>query len=280
MIRLIASVVLVLSVLLARRLAARRIVADAAILTEEQRRQLFYLRSAVSLILIVGLFSIWIGQLQNLLLSLTAVVVAIVIATKELLMCISGFVLRTTSGLFSVGDWIDCNGLRGEVIDHTLLTTTVLELDTPEHGYGYTGRRLTLPNSLFLSHPVRTDRRARQYVLHRFAITLEGPVDSDGARAWLQRHAEALCAPFMDEARRYNDSLDRQLGVDVAGPEPVVGVTTSDIGKPRFPVTLFCPMRRAAELESALTAGVLDAVRTGAVAGASSVSELESRNHE
>lgn len=112
-IRLIASVVLVAAVMIARAVIARWISGGAHMLDDTQRRQVFYLRSAVTAGILVGLVVIWASALQNLLLSLTAVTLALVIATKELLMCLSGFVMRTTNRLFSVGNCIECNGMRG-----------------------------------------------------------------------------------------------------------------------------------------------------------------------
>ncbi|MDZ7749624.1 MAG: mechanosensitive ion channel [Halofilum sp. (in: g-proteobacteria)] len=153
---LLATAALFAVVAALRLLIGRRIRAGASILGDLQRRQLLYLRSALTTILLVGLVAIWLGRLENALLSLTAVAVAIVIATKELLMCITGFLVRTTGRLFALGDWIECDGMRGEVTDQTLLATRLLEVESGENGYVYTGRTVSLPNSLFLNHPVRT----------------------------------------------------------------------------------------------------------------------------
>lgn len=156
--RLLVTVVLIAAVAVARSVIAGRIVHRQNVPEERGRRDLFYMRSGLSLVLVNGLFMIWIGQIQSVLLSLTAVTVAIVTTTKELLMCVSGFLLRTTGRLFSVGDWIECNGMRGEVTDLTLLSTTLLELDTGLRGYGFTERILILPNG-FVNASVRPAAR-------------------------------------------------------------------------------------------------------------------------
>jgi len=266
-IRLIFTIVLLAALAAARYIAGRWITRHTPIMQERQRRQFFYLRTAISVILAVGLIIVWGGHLQNLVLSLTAVMLAVVIATKELIMCLSGFMLRMTGRLFAVGDWIECNDLHGEVIDHTLLSTTILEVGSPEQGYGYTGRTLVLPNSVLLSHPVRTSPFARHFVFHRFLITLEAPVHPPGALERLQAASESACAPFHDEAQRVNTNMDHKLGVDIAGPEPFVAMGTSDIGKPQFSVTLFAPTAQAARLEREITAAFLAAVHGGELAG-------------
>jgi small-conductance mechanosensitive channel len=73
----------------------------------DQRRLLVSSRNVFLFLLLVGLALIWAPQLRTLALSLTAVAVAIVVATKELILCLSGAVLRATARAFDVGDWIE-----------------------------------------------------------------------------------------------------------------------------------------------------------------------------
>jgi small-conductance mechanosensitive channel len=264
LVRLALSLVVVGLIFAVRRLATRWIRAGADILDEEQRKRLFYLRSALNLLLAVSLFVIWLGQLQNLVLSLTAVTVAIVIATKELLMCLSGFLVRTGSRAFSVGDWIEVNGIRGEVTDHNLLSTSLLEVHDPDHGHRYTGRSLIIPNSVFLTNPVRNENFARNYSILDFSITLPKPALPGPATEWLQERTVQACKPFEDVSRRYNATIDRKLGVDVPGPEPRITVKTSDLSLLCFEVLLFCPTREAWALEQEVTLAFLEKVAEGA----------------
>lgn len=267
-VRVTITGLLLLVIAAVRYVAMRRIIGGAHILEKSHRRKLFYLRSALTVALLVGLIVIWAGALQNLLLSLTAVMVAVVIATKELLMCLGGFLMRATAKLFSIGDWIECNGLRGEVTDHTLLSTTLMELEPPERGYTYTGRTLLLPNSLFLTHPVLTSPFSRQFVLHRFAISLALPVDPAAGVERLQREAERVFEPHREKAAEMIEKMDRRLGVDVPGPEPLAWLETTDLGAQRFRVRLFCPTPEAAALESEITRSFLQAVHGGEIAPA------------
>lgn len=280
-IRLIVTLLLVAAYFVARRIAFRWIVGDTHILQEQQRRLVSGVRVAISVVLVICLFVVWGAHLQNLLLSLTAVMVAIVIATKELLMCLTGFLLRTTGRLFAVGDWIECNGLRGEVADVTLLSTNLLEVEPPEYGYGYTGRSLMLPNSLFLSHPVQALPFARMYVQHRFTITVEPDLDADAALEWLRAEAVRVCVPFIEQIRQVNASMDRRLGIHVEGPDPFVTVGTTDDGKGlRFRLLIFCPRDQASAAEQDISRNFLRALREGMFAsrGAGAAAQVEARS--
>lgn len=267
--RLFVTVLLIAGVAVARSVIAGRIGRREDVPDERRRRDLFYMRSGLSLVLVVGLFMIWIGQIQSVLLSLTAVTVAIVIATKELLMCVSGFLLRMTGRLFSVGDWIECNGMRGEVTDLTLLSTTLLERDTGTRGYGFTGRTLTLPNSVFLSHPVHRENPVRHFLSHRFTVTLENPVDPEAAADWLQARATEATKSFIDEARASRTRLARTLGITLSDADPSVKVATSELGKVQWEVALWCPAAKAVPIEQEITRAFLAAVHDGRIPGAS-----------
>jgi hypothetical protein len=227
-----------------RLLALRLVRGRASVLSDDQRRRMFVARVVSNAGIAVGLAAIWAVQIQDFVLSLTAVLVAVVIATKELILCLSGFVLRTGAGSFGLGDWVE---------DFSVLSTTLLELETPVNGHGYTGRTLTIPNSVFLTTPVRNENFARNYVVHRFSLTAAPGLDPAAAKSWIETRAAELGLPFADVARRYNALIERKLGVRIPGPGPTVIVSTTDLGNVQFGVVLFCPTARAVETEQTLT---------------------------
>lgn len=261
--RIGASILLTIVVLLARQAASRMIRRRSDLVDSAQRRQLFYTRSGFNLFLFLTLLLLWFGQVQDLVLSLTAVIVAVVLATKELIMCVSGFALRTGASSFSVGDWIEVGTMRGEVVDYNLLSTTVLELNPPRLGHTYTGNKLVLPNSLFLTQAVRNEKLPGSYVLHPMRTIVEPDIDVAAARSWLEAECERLTSDMAEEARRYNAAVSQKLGVDVPGPEASVHVGTTNEARIIFEITLFCPAGRAEQLETAITTGLLEAIGEG-----------------
>jgi len=256
--RAIATVAIAILLTVGRRLAVRRVRGQADALSPQKRRQLFYVRSGFNVLLTLAVLLIWLGQVQDILLSLTAVTVAIVLATKELLMCVSGFALRAGANSFSVGDWIEVDGLRGEVTDFNLLSTTLLEIGGAERCSRYTGHREVLPNTTFLTRPVRNETLLRHFVLHEFDIVVDAVDHASAALRWLEQACMERFAPFEDEARRLGAGIDQKLGIDLPGPEPVVTLHTTEAAKLVFRVLLFCPTSRAHALESDLTRAFLD----------------------
>lgn len=115
-------------------------------------------------------------------LSLIAFAVAFVVAIKELFMCLSGSVLKTSSGAFRVGDRIQVRDFRGDVIDQTLLSTTLLEVGPGKLTHQRTGRKLVLPKSLFISDPVTNESFIHAYGLHVFTVPIKLEDDWQAAR--------------------------------------------------------------------------------------------------
>lgn len=223
------------------------------------RRWVVSSRNVVLFLLLVGLVLIWAPQLRTFALSLAAVAVAIVVATKELILCVSGALLRASTRAFTVGDWIEIAGVRGEVVDHTLLATTLQEFQP--NSFHYTGRTAVVPNSLFVTTPVRNLTVVRDYTFHTFALTFEPGLELDGLEAEVARVVEAHYGPHRDDAARANARIERRSGVDILDPESRVRLSTTDLGKYRLTITLFCPTRLAEPLEDAITWDVVDLCR-------------------
>ncbi len=78
-------------------------------------------------------------------------------------------------------------------------------------------------------------------------------VDVCAARSFILEKANQYCQPFQEVAARYNVLIEKRLGVHISGPEGTVRVTTNDLGKNVFTITLFCPTGEALDIEQKLT---------------------------
>ena len=150
------AAIFVVRALLLRMIRARERLADADRLRWDLR-----IGQAGALVLLLGLVIIWAPQLRFLALSAVAIAAALVIASKELLMCLSGTMLRASVDSYSVGDRIEVNGMRGDVVSYGALATTLLEVG-PSHQHA--GRSVVFPNSRLLSQPVIDETFTDEYM--------------------------------------------------------------------------------------------------------------------
>lgn len=249
---LLSTTVLVFVGFVVRTLVSRAIRRNDKLPTDVRRRWLVTLRNATMLLLFLGLMVIWAEELRMAAVSLFAIAVATVIATKELIQCLAGSVLKTASRGFSVGDRIEINGLRGDVIDHNALTTTVLEIGPHELTQQHTGRAIVLPNCMFLDKPVVNETYTDEFVLHVFKVPI--PLD----KFWQESERELLaaasqeCRPYLSDARAHFERLGQEQGITTLSVEPRISVLIPAADELELVVRIAVPARKKGRFEQAI----------------------------
>lgn len=221
---------------------------------DKKRQRLNTIDNLMNMVVVVGLVSIWLSELQNLAFSIAAFMVALTIATKEFIQCIVGAFYKASTRPYQVGDWVRIGVLDGEVTDSDWLTTTLFEVDLQGHRYEYTGRTLVVPNSVLLTTTVQNLNYMRRYVTHTFSITRQtDEVNLFDAKEQILKKIREYSEHFRDVAVRYNSLIEKRLDIQISGPEPKVHITTTELGHNVFTVSLFCPTHEATEIEQKVT---------------------------
>lgn len=247
----VASVVVLVVVVLLRFVLRRAVLRNVA-QPELRLKWLVNIRNGLLIGFVLGLGSIWAEALRPFAVSVVALAVAFVIATKELIQCVSGSVVRATGKFYSIGDRIEIGGYRGDVIDQSLLSTTILEVGPGRAFHMYTGRTVTFPNSLLLTAPVLNESSTDRYIVHAFTIPLRADEDWKRAEAILLEAAGAECEPFLEEAKSQMEALERTYGFGSPSAEPRVAVQISDPGSIRLMLRIPCLVGRQGRLEQAI----------------------------
>lgn len=246
---ILSTLLLILVIFILQGIARRAIRRNENLPADVRRRWLVQIRNGAILLLLLGVIVVWADELRMVTASLFAIAVATVIATKELIQCISGSVLKTVSRGFSIGDRIEINNLRGDVIDHNALTTTVMEIGPDDLTQQHTGRAIVLPNCMFLDKPVINETFTDDYVLHVFKV----PVPMD--EYWRQAEQELLevaaeqCRPFLEQARTHFKRLGKDRGLTTLSVEPRVTVLIPKTGELELVVRIAVPARKKGRLE-------------------------------
>lgn len=252
------SCLLIVLLLLVRIIFVHLIKRNSAILSERQRQWATRVKNLTWSVIFFGLFGIWWSEFSNFAFSIAAVALAVVIATKELILCFSGALLRAGSGTFSINDWIEVGPHRGEVIDYNIFSTTLQELDKKPNNYTFTGKTIVVPNSLFLSEPVKNLNFSKRYVFHSFNIVIEPSVNIPKLCDWIAAEIDSFSVEFIEVAKRYNTYIEKHTGVDFPGAEPRIIISTNEYAKHIITIIVFCPTEKATELEQQITFGVLE----------------------
>lgn len=237
----------------------RHIRGDSAFINEKQRKWMSQVKNGVVIAIALITFFVWKNEINQFALSVTAIAVALVVASKEIILCFTGSIQRTSSRSFRIGDWIEVGTLCGEVIEHNLMATVIQELDLQRGQYQYTGKTATLPNSMFFTFPVKNLNFMKRFVFHHFEIVVPHFVNIFSMVDEQHAAIEGYCEDFYEVARRYNTVIERHAGVDLPGAEPQIHVTSNGTGEQIVRFMIFCPTDRAGELEQKVRRGFMDA---------------------
>jgi small-conductance mechanosensitive channel len=228
---------------------------------EMKLRASVFWRNFSFLLAAIALIFVWWTQLLAAALSLAALSVAVVLAGKELLTSALGYIHRTTSGSFNFGDVIEINNIRGEVIDQTLLSTTVLEM-SEEHLF--TGKVVQFPNSFFVTHAMKNNSRLGDYQLAMVSIPVAASDDLEAARRILYEVAMSVCSSFVAPAHSALRELEGEQFVVMPSAEPRVSIRLGEAGKTTLLLRFPCPANQRTRTEQEILSRYLVELRTAA----------------
>lgn len=218
---LVVTGLLIALLFLVRHLSERSLRRQTGLSVDKRRRFSVNIRNGLLFLFLLGALFIWASEIRTFAVSLVALAVAMVIATKELILCVLGAIFRTGTKAYGVGDVIEVNGIRGQVIDQTLLGTTIMEVISSQ----YTGRSVTFPNSLMLTLPTYNESYIGRFTVKMLTVPVASDTDWQYAEQLLLEAAQAECAPFLEEVRHHMIHMEGRYGISTPSPEPKVLVT-------------------------------------------------------
>jgi small-conductance mechanosensitive channel len=246
------SLILLLFLISVRALAVRWIAGNQTLSMESKRRWVVTTRNSVVLAFLIGLVIIWAHELQAFAVSLVALAAAMVLATKELILCWSGAALRMGSKVYAVGDRVQIAGHRGVVLDHDAFATKLLEIGPGQSAHLYTGRVAVFPNSLLFTNALIKENPDQEYGLYTLVVPIKVDDDWQKAERTLVEAAKAECAPFMEEAVRQMKLLEQANLLEAPSPEPRITIQLPESGKLHLVLRFPAPDRGRSRIEQAI----------------------------
>ena len=246
------SLILLLFLIAVRALVVRWIANNPTLSMESKRRWVVTTRNSVVFAFLIGLVIIWAHELQAFAVSLVALAAAMVLATKELLLCWSGAALRVGGKVYAVGDRIQIAGHRGVVLDHDVFATKLLEIGPGQSAHLYTGRVTIFPNSLLFTNALVKENPEQEYGLYTVIVPIKNDEDWQRAERVLLEAAKIECAPFMEEAARQMKLLEQANLLEAPSPEPRITIQLPESAKIHLVLRFPAPDRGRSRIEQAI----------------------------
>lgn len=252
---LLSSVILI-GVVLSSRAVLSKFIRRSVQSNELRVRWLAQMRNILLLLMLLGLTLIWAQELRTLALSIVAIAVALVVATKELILCVTGSIIKSGARSFAIGDRIQIKDFRGDVIDQNLLTTTLLEVGPGKLTHQRTGRMIVVPNAMFVSEPLINESYTHDYVLHVFIVPFKREDNWRLAKQAFLQTSQRYCADYLEDARSYIQRMSSVRSIDVPSVDPRVTLQVPTAGDIHLIIRFPAPAEKRNFMEQSILAEV------------------------
>lgn len=248
--KVIATLLLVLLALLLSYLWSRYL-ARGEISPQKRRLHLVWARNLIWFVVLLVIISVWASTIAGFALSLAAVAGALLIVSKELLMCVHGYLYVTLVQPFKVGDVIEFGQIRGRVIDIDMFATTLIETD----GSGQvTGSLVEFPNGMLLTAPLRNTSPTEGFTLQHVRIPVPADLmhDLDRVEQAALAAADQVTSDWREQAMAHFRKVSATLFIDFPSGKSKVSWDFSDPEHLVMVVRVACPVEQRSNVGQAV----------------------------
>lgn len=152
----------------------------------------------------------------------------IAFALQEVIASVAGWVAVTLGGFYSPGDRVQLGGIKGDVIDVSILRTTIMEVGEWVAGDLYTGRIVRVANSFVFKEPVYNYSGDFPFLWDEITLPVRYGSDWVLARTMLRELVDEVLSGYAEEVK---DSWAEMVGryrIEHANVEPMITLRATD----------------------------------------------------
>ena len=178
--------------------------------------------------LVLILATIWASSAQALFVAYGLVAAGVALALQDVFKNFAGGILLLTRSVYQVGDRIEINSLRGDVIDIGIFNTTVLEIHNWVDGDQTTGRLINIPNGYILSKPVLNYTKDNLIIWDELKLPITYDSDWKKLRDEFVKIANDHTKKYQDQAEDEISKLSSKYYLDKRDAKPSSYIIPND----------------------------------------------------
>jgi small-conductance mechanosensitive channel len=151
----------------------------------------------------------------------------VVVALQDVIASFAGWFAIGLSNLYAVGHRIQVGETKGDVIDISIMRTTVMETGSWVSRDLYSGRVVRIPNSYVLKGPVFNYSQGFRFVWDEIKVPLTAGSDQHLAREILLRVAKETVAGYLTEAENSWKKVADNYRLENPSLEPTVSLVVN-----------------------------------------------------
>lgn len=235
------------------RLINRRI--EDTIRRHKLRKSVLYIVTTIAVCVVVGIWATEFSQF-NLSVVFAAAGAGFVIVCSNPILSVIAWVYIVARRPYEVGDRIQVGELQGDVMDISLLKTTVLEIGNWVGGDQSTFRVAHVPNNSVFLQPVYNYTSDFKYLWSEILVTVTFESEWEKAREIMLKHAHDASEQLLDQARRQIRDAARKYSIHYPNLTPIVYVRIAEAGV-ELALRYLTNVRRRRVTDDTITRGIL-----------------------
>lgn len=152
----------------------------------------------------------------------------IAFALQEVIVSMAGWVAISFGTFYKTGDRVQLGGIRGDVIDISVLRTTIMEIGEWVHVDLYTGRIVRVANSFVFKEPVFNYSGDFPFLWDEITLPVRYGSDWKLTKTMLRGIVDETLLGYSHEVKEAWQKIVRQYLVEDANVEPMITLRATD----------------------------------------------------
>ena len=152
----------------------------------------------------------------------------IAFALQEVIASVAGWAAVSLGGFYSTGDRVQLGGIKGDVIDISILRTTLMEVGEWVNGDLYTGRIVRVANSFVFKEPVFNYSGDFPFLWDEITLPVRYGSDWQLAREMLRNLVREVLSGYAAEVKSSWADMVRRYRIEDANVEPMITLRATD----------------------------------------------------
>jgi len=152
----------------------------------------------------------------------------IAFALQEVIASVAGWAAISLGGFYSTGDRVQVGGIKGDVIDISVLRTTVMEIREWVKGDLYTGRIVKVANSFIFKEPVYNYSGDFPFLWDEITLPVKYGSDWRLAREMLRNLVDEVLAGYAEQVKDSWKEMLHRYRLEDADVKPMITLRATD----------------------------------------------------
>ncbi|MDD3014539.1 MAG: mechanosensitive ion channel [Candidatus Gastranaerophilales bacterium] len=194
--------------------------------------QSYHIRKMITLVgylvIILFLLVVFYQRLRGLTIAFGVIGAGVAFSLQEVIGSIAGWLAINSRNFYRIGDRVQLGGIKGDVIDISILRTTIMELGEWVETDLYTGRIVQISNSFVFKSPVYNYSGDFPFIWDKITIPVQYGCNYKLAREILNKILYEVVGEYINEANEAWENMLRKYLVERARIEPMITIIAND----------------------------------------------------